>query len=211
MQNPKNILIADDHQIFLDGLQLIFSQVKEYNIIAQAQNGQEVLEHFKTHQIDIAILDINMPKPNGFETAKIIKEQFPFCKIIILSMYSDEQFVNEFMRSGASAYVLKNAGKQELLEALQQAVEGNTYISSQLRKSSEKKVEKDAFVKSLSLTKREVEIIKLLALEKNSMEIADQLFLSVYTVNTHRKNISQKLGIKNTAGLIRFASDNELL
>lgn len=211
MQQPHNILIADDHQIFLDGLFLIFSAVKEFEIVAQAHNGMEVMEHFSKHHIDIAILDINMPKLNGFETAKLIKEQYPTCKIIILSMYNDEQFVNEFMRSGAAAYVLKNAGKSELLNALQQASLGNTYISNELRKPYTLPSEKDAFSKAMSLTKREMEIIKLLAQEKSSQEIADELFLSIYTINTHRKNILQKLGIKNAAGLVRFASDNELL
>jgi two-component system nitrate/nitrite response regulator NarL len=211
MQQPKNILIADDHQIFLDGLFLIFSSIKEFSIVAQAHNGLEVMEQFSKHHIDIAILDINMPKVNGFETAKLIRDQYPACKIIILSMYSDEQFVNEFMRSGASAYVLKNAGKIELLNALQQASLGNTYISKELHKPYVQPTEKDAFSKAMSLTKREMEIIKLLAQEKSSQEIADQLFLSIYTINTHRKNILQKLGIKNAAGLVRFASDNELL
>jgi DNA-binding NarL/FixJ family response regulator len=211
MQQPKNILIADDHQIFLDGLSLIFSAVKEFQIVAQAHNGIEVMEHFSQQPIDIAILDINMPKLNGFETAKLIREQFPACKIIILSMYSDQQFVTEFMRSGASAYVLKNAGKQELLNAMQEASLGNTYISNELRDPYIQPSEKDAFSKAMSLTKREMEIIKLLAREKSSQEIADLLFLSLYTVNTHRKNILQKLDIKNAAGLVRFASENELL
>jgi DNA-binding NarL/FixJ family response regulator len=210
MKKHTNILIADDHQLFLDGLQLIFTNHPVYNIIAQAHEGNDVLEAFKQHSIDLAILDINMPKPNGFEICKIIRKEYPLCKIVVLSMYHEDQFVDEFMKSGASAYVLKNAGKVELLNALDVAMKGGTYISKELQHNSTSE-SKDDFTKSHTLTKREIEIIKLLAKEKSSNDIAQLLFLSTFTVNTHRKNILQKLGLKNSAGLIKFASDNSLI
>lgn len=210
MKKTINILIADDHQLFLDGLQLIFTNHPVYTIIAEAHDGKEVLEAFKQHSIDMAILDINMPKPNGFEICKILRKEFPQCKIIVLSMYHEDQFVAEFMKSGASAYVLKNAGKTELFNALDVAIKGGTYVSKELQHYLEPEP-KDDFVKTHALTKRELEIIKLLAQEKNSNDIAQILFLSTFTVNTHRKNILQKLGLKNSAGLIKFASDNELI
>ncbi|AMS25754.1 hypothetical protein AEM51_00740 [Bacteroidetes bacterium UKL13-3] len=210
MKKILNIVVADDHQLFLDGLQLIFTNHPDYKIIAQAHNGNEVLEAFTKYPIDIAILDINMPKPNGFEICKILTKDYPECKVIVLSMYNEDQFVDEFMKSGATAYVLKNAGKTELFNAIDVAMKGGTYISKELQHytSSEPK---DGFVKTHTLTKREIEIIKLLALEKSSNEIAQHLFLSPFTVNTHRKNILQKLGLKNSAGLIKFASDNALI
>lgn len=208
MNNKLKLLIADDHQIFLDGLHLIFSDYPHVEIIAQAKDGNEVLNYLKTLAIDVAILDVNMPKPNGFELCKIIKDSYPNCKIMILSMYGDEQFMKEFIKMGVNAYVLKNAGKQELLEAINAVISGESYISKALRNNNENE---DSFVKSLSLTNREKEIIVLLAREKSSIEIAETLFISVYTVNTHRKNILHKLGIKNTAGLVKFASENGLL
>lgn len=210
MKKPLNIIIADDHQLFLDGLQLIFTNHPLYKITAQAHNGNEVLDAFKRHSFDVAILDINMPKPNGFDICKMLRKDHPQCKIIVLSMYHEEQFVEEFMKSGASAYVLKNAGKVELFNALDIAMKDGTYISKELQQSISTEP-KDNFIKTHTLTKREIEIIKLLAQEKSSNEIAQLLFLSSFTVNTHRKNILQKLGLKNSAGLIKFASDNELI
>lgn len=208
MKTKKRILIADDHQIFLDGLKLIFSDQSQWQIVAEANDGIQVLEFFKTIKIDLAIIDVNMPKPNGFEVCKYIKQHHPLCKIMILSMYGDEQFMQEFLRMGVDAYVLKNAGKVELIEAVQTILNNEKYISKALRQSNE---QEDSFVKSLSLTQREKEIITLLAKEKSSQEIADSLFISIYTVNTHRKNILHKLGIKNTAGLMKFASENNLV
>ncbi len=203
------ILIADDHQIFIDGLMMIFADIDYIEVIHVAKNGQEVLDIFEKNKIDLAILDVNMPKPNGFELCQVILEKYKETKIMILSMYGDENFMNEFTRMGVMAYVLKNAGKHELLEAVDHVLKGEMYISKALRNKEE--IVEDDFVKSLSLTKREKEIISLLAKEKSSQEIADALFISIYTVNTHRKNILHKLGIKNTAGLVKFASDNQLL
>lgn len=203
------VLIADDHQIFIDGLMMIFADIDYIEVIHVAKNGQEVLDIFEKNKIDLAILDVNMPKPNGFELCQVILEKYKETKIMILSMYGDENFMNEFIRMGVMAYVLKNAGKHELLEAIEHVIKGELYISKDLR--SKQEVIEDDFVKSLSLTKREKEIISLLAREKSSQEIADALFISIYTVNTHRKNILHKLGIKNTAGLVKFASDNQLL
>lgn len=208
MNDKINILIADDHKLFIDGIKLIFSEYTSWNIIAEASNGQEVIDAFTTHKIDIAILDVNMPKPNGFELSKFIKANHSNCKILILSMYGDEQFMNEFVRIGVNAYVLKNAGKVELIAAMHTILNNQTYISQELRHANSTD---DSFVKSFSLTQREKEIINLLSKEKSSQEIADALFISIYTVNTHRKNILHKLGIKNTAGLIKFATDNNLL
>lgn len=202
------ILIADDHQIFIDGLLMIFADIKFVDEIHVATNGLEVISILENHSIDLAILDVNMPKPNGFDLCRIILDKYIDTKVMILSMYGDENFMNEFIRMGVIAYVLKNAGKHELLEAIEHVIKGELYISKDLR--SKQEVIEDDFVKSLSLTKREKEIISLLAREKSSQEIADALFISIYTVNTHRKNILHKLGIKNTAGLVKFASDNQL-
>lgn len=207
MKKTFNVLIADDHQMFLDGLRLIFSDIEYLHIVAEARNGKEVVEALREQPIDIAILDINMPEPNGFEVCKLIKQKYPECKMIMLSMYSDENFINEFLKSGAMAYVLKNSGKVELLNAIDSVVKNEKYISKNLQKTMEPV---DGFTKKLMLTKREIEIISLLVKEKNTNEIAEELFISANTVSTHRKNILHKLGVKNAAGLIKFAIDNQL-
>lgn len=208
MTDQLNILIADDHKLFLEGLKLIFSDKTNWKIVAEASNGSEVIEAFGKHKIDLAILDVNMPKPNGIELSKHIISNYPECKVLMLTMYGDEQFINELLKIGVHAYVLKNAGKVELMTAIYSVLQGQRYISKDLNHTNEND---DSFVKSLMLTQREKEIITLLAKEKSSQEIADILFISVYTVNTHRKNILNKLGIKNTAGLMKFASENNLL
>lgn len=204
----KKILIADDHQIFLAGLRLIFAGNNQFQIAKEVYNGQEVLNAFEESFYDFAILDINMPVYNGLEVCKILGEKYPACKIIILTMYSDMQFVNEFLKSNASAYVLKNAGKAELLLALKMAHKGEKYLSSELQITSEK-YDLD-LSKFQSLTKRETDIIKLLVNGKSSQQIAEDLFLSVFTVNTHRKNILHKLNLKNAAGIVKFAIENNI-
>lgn len=208
MNDQLNILIADDHKLFLEGLKLIFSDKKNWKIIAEANKGSEVLEAFEKHQIDLAILDVNMPKPNGIELSKHIVSNYPNCKVLILTMYGDEQFINELFKIGVHAYVLKNAGKVELISAIYSVLQGQRYISKELNHPNESD---ESFVKSLTLTQREKEIVALLAKEKSSQEIAEILFISVYTVNTHRKNIMSKLGVRNTAGLMKFALENNLL
>ncbi len=210
MSDKINILIADDHQMFLDGLKLIFSNIPAYNIVAEAKNGSEVIAAFNYTKIDLAILDINMPSPNGFETCKIINQNYPDCKVIMLTMYTEENFIREFSNSQASAYIIKNAGKAELIKAIEVAMIGGKYISAGLNKLNDFPIQ-DNFSKEFSLTKREIEIIGLLVQEKSSLEIAELLFISAFTVNTHRKNILKKLDIKNTAGIVKFAVQNGLI
>lgn len=211
MNKPStyNVFIADDHQIFLDGLKMIFEAFPRFKIVAEAYNGSEVINFFEQHTVDFAIIDINMPKPNGFELCNYIKNKQNSCKVIILSMYNDPQFVKEFVKSGASAYVLKNAGKTELLKALESALIDEFYISNELKTINIQ--EPDNFVKAFKLTKREVQIIQMLSQGFSSQSIAEQLYLSVYTINTHRKNILHKLGLRNVAELISFASESQLL
>jgi len=207
MSKTIKILIADDHQMFLDGLKLIFSDIPGFQIVAEARNGIEVLEAFKNNHIDVAILDINMPEPNGLEVCKRINQSYPECKMVMLTMYNDENFIQEFLKFKPIGYVLKNAGKIELLNAIEAVLENKNYVSSSIRSNP---TIDDEFTKKLQLTKRELEIIALLVKEKSTNEIAEELFISTNTVSTHRKNILHKLGVKNAAGLIRFAMDNKL-
>lgn len=204
----KRILIADDHQLFLAGLKLVFAENKEYKIAAELNSGSDVIKMFKKSHFDVAILDINMPGENGLKVCKWIKENYPECAVIILTMYSDAQFINEFLQSEASAYVLKNAGKTEILNAIKFAEQGQKYISKELLPTTEKC--DSELSKINTLTRRELDIIKLLVSGKNSQQIAEDLYLSVFTVNTHRKNILHKLNLKNAAGIVKFAIENNI-
>jgi DNA-binding NarL/FixJ family response regulator len=215
MNEPKKILIADDHKIFLDGLNLILNEINYIKIVAQASNGKEAIEAFKNIEIDIAIIDLNMNDFSGIDLISALKSIQPKCKIIVLSMVDDSSIIKSLLNNYIDAYVIKYGGKQELLEALHSIEQGIPYISPSINlnqlETEKKQSLNNGNIWIEKLTKREIEIIKLIALQMNSSQISEKLFLSYYTVKTHRKNILQKLELKNTAGLIEFANKNNLL
>lgn len=215
MNEPKKILIADDHKIFLDGLNLILNEINYIKIVAQASNGKEAIEAFKNIEIDIAIIDLNMNDFSGIDLISALKSIQPKCKIIVLSMVDDSSIIKSLLNNYIDAYVIKYGGKQELLEALHSIDQGIPYISPSINLNQLETEKKQSLnygnIWIEKLTKREIEIIKLIALQMNSSQISEKLFLSYYTVKTHRKNILQKLELKNTAGLIEFANKNNLL
>jgi DNA-binding NarL/FixJ family response regulator len=215
MNEPKKILIADDHKIFLDGLNLILNEINYIKIVAQASNGKEAIEAFKNIEIDIAIIDLNMNDFSGIDLISALKSIQPKCKIIVLSMVDDSSIIKSLLNNYIDAYVIKYGGKQELLEALHSIDQGIPYISPSINlnqlETEKKQSLNNGNIWIEKLTKREIEIIKLIALQMNSSQISEKLFLSYYTVKTHRKNILQKLELKNTAGLIEFANKNNLL
>ncbi len=207
MENIK-LFIADDHQMFIDGIKALISDDKSIQIIGEANDGNEVLEKLPALSVDVILLDIGMAELNGIETAAFLSEKYPKIKVIALTMYDDQNRVNKMLKAGVKGYILKNTSKNELLEAIKTVSEGGTYFSSQIVKYT---LIDDAPVDTSlisKLTKREIEIIKLIMNSLTNKEIATQLFLSELTINTHRKNAMQKLELKNTASLVKFAMDN---
>ncbi|GAB2766994.1 response regulator [Salinimicrobium soli] len=211
------VLLADDHQMFLDGLASLLSQLKDVEVIATVNSGKEALTRLTTLSPDLAILDINMPDMNGLETTKKIKEKYPDIKILGLTMENDLQLVTGMLEAGASGYILKNTGKEELELAIRQVIKGEPYLSQTisnqlaqnlLRNFQQKNEPQDALS---SLTERELEILKLIALEHSNSEIADLLFISPKTVETHRKNLMRKIEVKNSLGVYKFAVKHQLL
>jgi DNA-binding NarL/FixJ family response regulator len=215
MKRHMKILIADDHKIFLDGLNLILNEINYIEIVAESKNGKEVVEVFKNMAIDIAIIDLNMNDYNGVDLISKLKTIQPKCKIIVLSMIEDSSIIKNLLNNYIDAYVVKYGGKQELFEALNCINQGMQYVSPSINLEQLEKEDNLFFSKGNilieKLTKRELEIIKLIAIQMNSIQISEKLFLSYYTVKTHRKNILQKLELKNTAGLIEFANKNNLV
>jgi DNA-binding NarL/FixJ family response regulator len=215
MKGLKKILIADDHKIFLEGLSLILNEIDLLEIVAESSNGKEAIEAFYNLEIDIAIVDLNMNDYSGVDLISILKSIQPNCKIIVLSMVDDSLIINYLLKNYIDAYVIKYGGKQELIDALNSVNQGVKYISPSIKLNQQETTDNLTTNKgntSISkLTKRELEIIKLIAFQMNSLQISEKLFLSIYTVKTHRKNILQKLELKNTAGLIEFANKNNLL
>ncbi|MEA3445805.1 MAG: response regulator transcription factor, partial [Bacteroidota bacterium] len=202
----------DDHPVITDGLQSIFKGNKEISLVAKVHDGAELLELLKTTQCDVILMDINMPVMNGIEACKIIQKDYQNSKVIAFSQYDDKRFVKRILKTGARGYLLKNTPAPEIIEAIKTVNKGQTYLSKELADvffSSQKNKNTSSLFPNLS--KREIEITKLICQEKNTQDIADNLFISPHTVETHRANILLKLGVKNTAGLVRWAVENEII
>ncbi|TKC05387.1 response regulator transcription factor [Pedobacter polaris] len=207
MENLK-IFIADDHQILIDGLTSFFNELDGFEVIGHANDGLILLQEIATKTPDIVLLDLNMPKLDGMATLKKLKDNYPNIKVIILSNYHQSQLIKEAKALGANGYVLKNGSKSDLLSAIETVQTGKFYFPEEESKIENQSLFTDEFMKKHQLTKREVEIIRLVCKELNSKEIADKLFIAEFTVTTHRRNILSKLEIKNTPALINFAKQN---
>lgn len=208
------VLIADDHKIVVDGLVAILKSEPDIEIIGTASNGREALEILENNTIDIAILDINMPIMNGVEATQIIAKNFPNTKVLVLSMYDTNEFIDELLEAGCQGYILKNKGQEELVTALNQIYKGHPYLGQRIRdKIMDEKMnpKKKSTEIPIKLTKREIEVIKLIGVEYTSPEISEKLFITEATVNTHRRNLISKLGVRNSLGLVRYAVENKLV
>jgi two-component system, NarL family, nitrate/nitrite response regulator NarL len=208
-----NLLIVDDHQLIVDGLSRIVTEDKSIGTVYQAHNGAEAISIVMEFPIDCVLMDINMPGINGYEATRMIKKERPGVKIIIVSMLGEPTIVNKLLKAGADAFLIKNTGTEELLSAIRKVMRGEKYVGEKL--SSDLYHHLSAIRTSRSgeprLTPREKEVIRFIAEGMTNHEIAVNLFLSPSTIDTHRKNILAKLGLKNTALLIKYAVDNNLL
>jgi two-component system nitrate/nitrite response regulator NarL len=217
MKNTK-ILIVDDHEVVRDGLRNILLSLDNISIAGEAGNGEDAIKLYNSVKPDLVIMDISMPGMNGIEATRIIKEKDPEAKILILTMHDNQEYLNQIIRSGAKGFILKNTDKEELLEAVKTVASGENFFSKDISKliidnyiRSAKEQEKNDGFKEVPLTKREIEILKLIASGYSNQEIANILYISYNTVDTHRKNIMHKLSIKNTAGLVRYAIEKGLI
>ncbi|MFI5212096.1 MAG: response regulator, partial [Ignavibacteria bacterium] len=203
------ILIVDDHEVVRDGLKNILTSLENITIAGEAGNGEDAVKMYSSLKPDLVIMDISMPGMNGIEATKIIKEKDPDARILILTMHDNQEYLNQIIRSGAKGFILKNTDKDELLEAVKTVSGGDNFFSKDISKliidnyiRTAKETEKNDGYKEVPLTKREIEILKLIASGYSNQEIANILYISYNTVDTHRKNIMHKLSIKNTAGLV---------
>ena len=211
------ILLADDHQMFLDGLCALLSQITYVEIVAAVNNGAQLLEKLKTIKGDLVIADLHMPVIDGLEATKMIRELYPSVKVLGLTMDNELETIQAMLEAGASGYILKNTGKAELELAILQVMKGENYlsqsISAQLAQSLFRK--KMAVAEEISeldmLTEREIEILKMVALENSNVEIAEKLYISPKTVETHRKNLMKKIGVRNSLGIYKFALKHKLI
>ena len=202
------IAIAEDHQSLLDGVHLLLKYEEEISILGMVNDGEALLELVRLKQPKIVLIDIRMPKIDGIAATKIIKKEFPHIKIIAFSMYDQEDAVRQMIAAGASGYLLKNSPLQEVLQAIKEVHQGNTYYDAAIDPTF---LEEDAqqCKKKQLLSKSEREILNLIAQGKSSSEIAALRFNSVSTIETHRKNIIRKLGLKGKGELLRYALEKK--
>lgn len=217
MASIINILIADDHTMFVDGMESILSGETDFKVVGRSYDGPSVLEFLKKNTVDLVLLDVNLPGMTGIEVCKEISAHFSSVKVLAISMFNEESFVSEILNNGAKGYILKNTGRDELLTAIRTVANGNSYFSKEVteiimkglmnkRKASSKSAE---FFPKLS--RREKEVLKLIAQEFTTQEIADNLFISLKTVESHRSSLLSKLNARNSVGLVRIAMENHLL
>jgi two-component system nitrate/nitrite response regulator NarL len=207
-----SLAIVDDHQIVIDGLISLLKGNEKFSFVVATTDPMEVLEKMKETRVDILLTDVMMPALPGNELAKKVRAQFPEVKILALSMSGQGDLVNEMINDAdISGYVLKNIGKQELLKALEKIANGGIYFSEEVidelqRTSNRKKQNEEAH-----LTDREIEIIRLIEKEYNNKQIAEALFISERTVETHRKNIFRKTNTSSVIGLVKYAYGHKLI
>jgi len=207
--NPINILVADDHQMMLDGIKDMLNKSPEYNVTAEANNGQVAYEIIAANpgNIQILLTDISMPLLTGTELCRMVKAEFPHIQVLILSMYNNAAAVKEAVFSEADGYILKNAGRDELLKALHRISNGGTFFSQDIIPIiyNQYNQQKSQDEKLILLSPREREILSLIVKEFTSEEIAEKLFISKKTVDNHRQHILEKTNCKSTVGLVKFA------
>lgn len=210
------VLIIDDHKMVIDGLELMLASSEGIQTVGAALSAEEGIQQARDLRPDIVLLDINLPDVNGIEVCKTLKTELPEVKVIALTMHRESSLIKLMLQHGAKGYVLKNAGQDEVLKAIQTVYEGKTYLEEtvneiviQSLQASGKQPDQSSPFPSLS--RREREILILILKEYTTQEIADALFISFGTVETHRRNMLIKTGARNTAGLVRIAIEYNLL
>ncbi len=207
--------LTDDHLLFRRGLASILATYEQIQLVLQTSSGPELLEQLQHTELDVVLLDLEMPEMNGIQTAEALREQYPDLKILILSMYDDDHFIQHLMEVGANGYLLKDAEPDEVVQAVVAAAKNGFYFSERVSKvvlqglANKKKV-KPIFRNQIRLTKRELQVLQLICKEQTNNEIGEQLFLSPRTIEGYRNRLLEKTGVRNTAGLVVFAIRNEL-
>lgn len=207
MNETIKLAIVDDHKLIVEGLQTLLKQEKSIEWIGQAYTAQACLAFLKLQTPDIILMDISMPDKDGIALCKEVTERYPAVKIIALSTFNQQSFVDQMLKNGARGYLLKNAEREEIMEAINTVMNGNTYLSLEIATNLRNG-------KSTSipiLTRREQEILQQIAEGLTNLQIATKLFISVTTVDTHRKSLLLKTGANNTASLVKFAFQHNFL
>lgn len=212
-----SVLLADDHEVVLDSLAMMIATLEGVTVLATAKSGQEALDRLARTPVDIVLSDMHMPELNGIELALRMREHFPATKLILLTMEEEPETIRAALQAGVWGYVLKRATKKELEKAIFSVAGGTRYFTEEVHRQLAQ-IENGSTIDGhetpesvQSLSKREIEIIRLIVSEVSSQDIADQLFISPSTVETHRRNIFKKLDIHSVVALTRFAIGNKIV
>lgn len=202
------IIVVDDHPMVIEGMKAMLKQIRYVELCATASNAYEAMEKVKENQPDLVITDINMPEISGVELTSKLKKEFPNLKIIGMSTFNERSYISQMIQNGADGFLVKSASKEEIETAISSVLDGKMYLSSDavISNSEQKELKNQP-----TLTRREKEILTLISEGFTNPQIAEKLFISLYTVETHRKNLLSKFNTNNTASLIKIAATNGLL
>lgn len=213
MNNIK-VIVADDHQVIIDGLESILRDSPGLEFAGGGLNGHQVIELVESRPVDIVLMDINMPEMDGLECTAYLNKHYPEVRVIALSMHDNPRLAKRMIKNGAFGFLLKNSSRDKIIDAINQVHQGKNYFDPNLMQTFfdvDEKKSSSSFSKKDLLTKRELEIIQLIYEEKTTGEIADQLSISTHTVESHRANVLLKLEIKSSIGLVKWAIQNEVI
>jgi DNA-binding NarL/FixJ family response regulator len=202
-------IIVDDHQIFIDGLKELFKSIEGIKIVGEANNGIDLIDLLSKQETDVILMDVNMPKMDGIAATEYVVKKYSAIKVLMLTMHDTRAYIEKLLKTGAHGYILKNTGKAELKNAIEKVNAGGSYYSQEVTQTimdgiqQKNKTQKE--VGNVELTDREKDVLKWIAQELTTHEIAEKLFISHHTVESHRKNLISKLGVRSLAGLVKYA------
>lgn len=203
------VFIVEDHAVVVEGIYSLIQKENDIEMTGYASNAENCIHYFQNNTADVILMDISLPDMNGVDLCKVIKTKYPGIMVLALSTFNQGTYIRKMMESGASGYLLKNSGKQEIIEAIKMVVQGKIYLSFDAGQALKTDTQQKNSIPPL--TKREKEILTHIAEGLTNTQISEKLFISIDTVDSHRKNLHTKLNVKNTAMLIRFAIENGLL
>ena len=205
--SPIRLLLVDDHQLILDSLQTLFASIPGIRVVGTINDSRQVSDLLQTAPVDVLVCDLHMPHLSGIDLTLRLRQTHPDLKVLLLTMADDVQTIREAVRAGASGYVLKRAGRSELERAISTLMQGQRYFSPGILDQLAQLEETSQADHTLltTLTEREIDVLRLIAAENPTHQIAEKLFISIPTVETHRRHLMQKLGVKSVVGMVKYA------
>lgn len=214
LMNTVRILLVDDHKLIRDAIKGYLAEDERFELMGEAVSGQEALSFLREHEVDIVFMDLNLAGMGGIEATREISKEFPELKILALTMMNESQHIKEMLKSGAAGYLLKNCGEVEIKNAIVAVMQGQNYYSPEVTQTVMSNLSGSISTQSAApeilLSRREREVLDLILKEYSNKEIADELFISIRTVDAHKRNLLEKTGSRNVAGLVKWAVENQI-